>query len=75
MICKECPYKKEYQRYGNTTKTVMCEHPDKEYIRQYFREHKIHKYEGCLGFVNSKGVIPIKKSPKWCPLKRDKGGE
>lgn len=70
MICKECPHKREYRRGGNTTKEVMCRHPDTDYIRSYFEEHHIRKYEGFLGYVNSKGVFPVKKSPKWCPLKR-----
>ena len=74
MICKECPHKKEYQRFGNTTKVVMCEHLDKKYIRMYFKTHGIRKFEGFIGFVNSKGVFPIKKSPAWCPLKQ-KGGD
>lgn len=74
MICKECPFQKQYRRHFNSTREVMCEHPDKEYIRKYFKEHNIRKYEGFIGFVNSKGVFPIKKSPAWCPLKR-KGGE
>lgn len=70
MICKECPHKKEFQKGFNTTKEVMCKHPDKDYIHKYFVEHGILKFEGFLGFVNSKGVFPIKTSPKWCPLKR-----
>lgn len=75
MICKECPYKKEFQRYGNATSAVSCEHPNKEHINQYFKEHGIQKMQGFLGFTNCKGDFPIKKSPKWCPLKiAEKGG-
>ena len=74
MICKECPHKKEYRRKYNTTKGAMCEHPDKGYIRMYFKVHNIRKHEGFIGYVNSKGVFPIKKSPAWCPLKQ-KGGD
>ena len=70
MICKDCPHKKEYHRGTNTTKGVYCEHPNSEYIRKFFTEHNIRKYEGFLGFINSNGDFPIKKCPKWCPLKK-----
>lgn len=70
MICKECPYKREYQKGYNTTKEVMCRHPDTDYIHSYFEEHRIRKFEGFIGFVNSNGDFPIKTAPKWCPLKR-----
>ena len=69
MICKECSYKREFRRVGNRTVSVTCEHPNKEYIRNYFKQNDIHKMEGFLGFIDSKGNFPIKKSPKWCPLK------
>lgn len=71
MICKECPYKREYRRYGNTTADVWCKHPDNDFIVEYFKKHHISKAFGFIGFVNSKGVFPIKKSPKWCPLKKE----
>lgn len=71
MNCKECPHKKEFRKGGNTTKEVMCRHPDRDYIVNYFREHRIRKFEGFLGYVNSKGEFPIKTSPKWCPLKKE----
>lgn len=74
MNCKECPYKKEWRKLGNSTAEVMCRHPDSKYIREYFEKHNIRKSEGFLGYINSKGVFPVKKSPKWCPLKREKGG-
>lgn len=73
MICKECPHKREYRKYGNSTKEVMCKHPDRDYIHRYFIIHNIRKFEGFIGYVNSKGIFPIKKSPAWCPLKQ-KGG-
>ena len=75
MICKDCPYKKEYRRNFNSTKGVMCVHPDKEYIRKYFKDRNIKKYQGFIGFINSKGIFPVKKSPMWCPLKQKGSGE
>ena len=72
--CKECPYKRVFRRHGNCTAEVNCEHPDKKYIVEYFEQHEISKFPTFLGYINSKGVFPVKKSPKWCPLKK-KGGE
>lgn len=74
-ICKVCPYKREIHLSGNSTKQVYCEYPDKDYIRQFFKKHGISKMEGFLGFINSKGDFPIKKSPKWCPLKQKEGAD
>ena len=69
MTCKDCQHKKVIRRFGNTTAEVYCEHPDKQYIRDYYAENRINRAEGFIGFINSKGDFPIKKSPKWCPLK------
>ena len=75
FICKECPHKVEFRSYGNKTKEVFCEHHDKEYINEYFKQHGISKFPSFLGYVNSKGDFPVKKSPKWCPLKKEGGAE
>lgn len=75
MICKECQYKKAIKRFGNTTTQVFCDHPEKQYIRKCFQENHINKAEGFLGFINSKGEFPIKKAPKWCPLKAERSAE
>jgi hypothetical protein len=75
FICKECPHKVEFQSYGNRTKNVYCEHPDKKYISEYFEQHGISKYPTFLGYINTKGIFPVKKSPKWCPLKKKGGAE
>lgn len=74
MKCKECKHCNLYQRRGNTTKEVTCEHPNWQYIDNYFKTHGIRKFVGLIGFVNSKGVFPIKTSPAWCPLKEEKDG-
>jgi hypothetical protein len=75
MICKDCPYKREYGKIGNITKWVRCGHSDQEYIRAYFETHNISKAIGFIGYINGKGVFPVKKSPKWCPLKWKGGAE
>ena len=74
MICKYCPHKIEYRKGANITKEVLCGHPNREYIHQFFIEHNIRKHEGFIGFINSEGKFPVKKCPKWCPLKKG-GGE
>lgn len=71
MNCKDCPHKKVYRKYGNKTASVYCEHPCQEHIIKYFNECRIQKMAGFIGFVNSKGEFPIKKSPKWCPLRKE----
>lgn len=39
--CSECEYCKFYHsRYGNR-KSCFCEHPDQDYIMQYFNERDI----------------------------------
>lgn len=70
--CEECQYKEEYRKFGNSRSEVMCRHPDGKYIYQYFKEHGIRKYEGFIGYVNSKGIFPIKKAPAWCPLNAER---
>lgn len=69
MNCKDCNHKREFQKLGNRTKSVICAHPNKKYIRDYFEKNRLSKMEGFLGFIDTKGTFPVKKSPKWCPLK------
>lgn len=72
--CEDCPHKQALGRYGNKTKEVFCNHPDRGYIQTYFEQHNISKFPTFLGYINAKGVFPVKQSPKWCPLKKE-GGE
>lgn len=45
--------------------------PDVEYIRKYYKEHKIKKMEGFIGFGKPfSEAVPIKTSPAWCPKKK-----
>ena len=74
LRCEDCPHKQVLGRYGNKTKEVFCNHPNGKYIDAYFKQHNISKYPSFLGYINAKGDFPVKKSPKWCPLKM-KGGE
>lgn len=36
MICKDCPHKIECRKGTNITKEVLCGHPNREYIHQFF---------------------------------------
>lgn len=74
--CSECEYCNEYRKLGNTRSSFTCEHPDSSYIRDYFREHNIHKMEGFLGFgAKFSTDVPIKTAPAWCPKKKPKEGK
>ncbi len=70
--CSLCDYCKGYMRRKNTRMEFLCEHPDKEYISNYYKEHRIKKFEGFIGFEKSyNGEVPIKSSPAWCPRKKE----
>ncbi len=69
--CSECEYCKEFRPIGNTRSNFTCEHPDKLYISEYYKKHKILKMEGFIGFGERySSDVPIKTSPKWCPKKQ-----
>ena len=69
--CSECEYCRESRPIGNTRSNFTCEHPDNEYIRKYYREHRLTKAEGFIGFgMRYSEEVPIKTSPAWCPRKK-----
>ncbi len=69
--CSECEYCKGYRKRGNERELFYCEHPDGEYIYDYFRKNRLQKDLRFLNFGkrNSREVT-IKTSPAWCPKKR-----
>ncbi len=68
--CAECEYCKAYQKYGNGRKEFFCEHPDQEYIKDYFKNHRISKMPGFLCFSKMwSNEVTKKASPAWCPKK------
>lgn len=71
--CSECEYCKLYHsRYGNW-KSCFCEHPDQEYIVQYFSDRDIRSMPGFIGYTGrNDSIVPCKNTPRWCP--RKKGG-
>ncbi len=70
--CIDCEYAKAYRKFTSTRYEFCCKHPDKEYIKDYFRKNRIRKMEGFLGYSKA-GEFPIKTAPKWCPLKKMDG--
>lgn len=71
--CSECDYCKFYHsRYGNR-KSCFCEHPDQEFIMQYFSDRDIRSMPGFIGYTGwNDSIVPCKYTPRWCP--RKKGG-
>lgn len=65
--CQGCMHCKSVQKYGNKNALLFCNHPNQEFIQDYFKENKLKKMAGFLGFW-SYSTFPIKKSPKWCPI-------
>lgn len=54
-------------------KVVFCEHPDQDYIMQYFNERDIRSMPGFIGYTGwNDNIVPCKYTPRWCP--RKKGG-
>lgn len=69
--CSECGYCREFRKVGNTRSSFTCGHPDTEYVRKYYKEHRITKMEGFIGYGKMfSEEVPIKTSPAWCPKKK-----
>ena len=59
------------RRPGNTSTSFTCSHPDQRYIQDYFREKRMNKMPGFLGYgARYSEAVPIKTAPAWCPEKR-----
>ncbi|MCI6044273.1 hypothetical protein MR857_13320 [bacterium] len=72
--CSGCEHCREFRRDGNTRSSFLCKHPDYEYIENYFKEHRIEKMAGFIGFGKRWFHVPtIKTSPAWCPKKKEDG--
>ncbi len=71
--CSECDYCKLYHsRYGNR-QSCFCDHPDQEYIMQYFSDCDFWPLPGFIGYTGQNdSVVPCEYTPRWCP--RKKGG-
>lgn len=67
--CQTCPYVSAYRKQGNSRTEYSCNHPDQEYIMEYFKKHKMVKMPGFLGFGH--GKLPLKRTVKWCPMEKE----
>ena len=75
-ICSECEHCKSIGtgRYA-TRSNFYCEHPDRGYIEQYYKENKINKALAFIDYSKPYEKAPaIKTSPKWCPRKAGNSG-
>lgn len=71
-ICSKCKYCKKIGggRFA-TRSSFYCEHPDRAYIEQYYKENNINRAFGFIDFSKPYGATPaIKTSPKWCPKRK-----
>lgn len=69
--CAECSYCESYREERRTRSGFVCEHPDQKYILEYFKQNRISKMPGFLGYgAKWSEEVPVKTSPKWCPRKR-----
>ena len=72
--CADCNYCNGLKRHNATRYGFHCEHPDKQYIIDYFRKNNIRKMDGFIGFGKPYSQVPeIKTSPAWCLLRRKEG--
>ena len=73
LKCADCEYCRGYRAYGTGATRVgfHCEHPDREYIGNYFKEKRRCTMEGFIGFSKPYGGVPaLKGTPRWCPKKK-----
>ena len=69
--CSGCQHCSGLRPVGNTRTSFTCSHPDHGYINDYFREKRMQKMPGFLGFgARYSDAVPIKTAPAWCPEKR-----
>ena len=69
--CSECGYCSGLRPYGNTRTGFTCSHPDQGYIQDYFREKRMLKMPGFLGYgARYSDAVPVKTAPAWCPKKK-----
>lgn len=70
--CSLCEHCKGNKRNMNTRMEYWCKRADTEHISNYYKEHKITKAIGFIGFGKPYSrELPIKSSPAWCPRKKE----
>lgn len=72
--CRNCEYlKSDFPRNGGTRYKFICNHKNQRYIHEYFTAHKMIKTPAfiCFGGGLYGDEPTIKRSPAWCPLKKE----
>lgn len=72
-ICSKCEYCRSIGcgTHGGSRSSFYCEHPDREYITQYYKEKKINRAFAFIDFSKMFESTPaLKTSPKWCPKRK-----
>lgn len=71
--CSECEYCYRFRPEGLKHSSYLCNHPNTQYIHNYFIEKKIkNKMERFLGYGEiPSDKIPRQYSPIWCPKKEE----
>lgn len=70
--CETCEFCVKYFTHSSSERrrsVYHCRHNNHKYIDDYFRDKKILKMAGCIGFSKKDGSFPVKNTPKWCPKK------
>lgn len=68
--CSECEFCKSISKIGNKRNSCYCEHPNQDYIKDYYNKNNKHSFPGFINFSKPFETKPnIKTSPKWCPRK------
>ena len=63
--CSGCQHCSGLRPIGNTRTSFTCSHPDQGYINNYFREKRMQKMPGFLGFgARYSDADPEKKVPE-----------
>lgn len=66
--CNCCKHLKVLNRGFNTRGDCYCEHPNQEYIKEFYKKHKIYRSHGFICYtVKYENTPKMKTSPKWCP--------
>lgn len=71
MNCANCEHCMKSRGDLATRYSYHCSHPNKKYIRDYFRANRLNSMPGFLGFSRAANDLELarKTAPRWCPLK------
>ena len=68
--CSKCEYCRGFRPAGIVRTSFFCNHPDTQYIHDFFVKKGIKKMERFLGYGDSQSdTVPMVYSPTWCPKK------